>query len=436
MKNRRNIVPLAFLLFTSAAALDTSASDWPQWRGPNRDGISTETGLLKAWPAGGPQLAWKTTGLGAGYSGMAVVGNRIFTVGDRSGASFVTALNAADGKQVWSAKFGQAGAPGWGGYEGPRSTPTFDADLRATNAERSLLPRADTGPLLFAIGQYGDIAGFETTTGKERWHKDLVKDFGGTKPEWGFAESPLVDGEKVVFTPGGAKGAILAVNKNTGETIWQTRDFKDLAHYSSLIVAEIGGVRQYIQLTAASVVGISATDGKLLWRAARRGEVAVIPTPIYFENHVYVTSGYGIGCNLFRIEGQGGIFSAKQVYANKVMVNHHGGVVKFGENVYGYSDGKGWTCQNFKTGQAVWQDKEHLDKGSLTCADGRLYLRLEEGAGTVALIEPTPTGYKEHGRFNQPDRTDKNSWTHPVIANGKLYIRDQDLLLCYDIKAK
>jgi len=416
MKNRRNIVPLAFLLFTSAASLDTRASDWPQWRGPNRDGISTDTGLLKAWPTGGPPLAWKTTGLGSGYSGMAVVGDRIFTIGDRPDASFVNVLKVADGKQVWSAKLGKAGAPG--GFEGPRSTPTVD------------------GELVFAIGQFGDIAAFEASNGKERWHKELVKDFGGTRAEWGYTESPLVDGEQVVFTPGGSKGAVAAVNKQTGETIWQSKEFTDLAHYSSLITAEIGGVRQYIQLTAASVAGVAAKDGKLLWRAPRRGATAVIPTPIYSEGFVYVTSGYGVGCNLFKVDASHGNFSASQVYANKVMVNHHGGVVKIGEYVYGYSDGKGWTCQNFKTGQAVWQDKEHLDKGSLTCADGRLYLRQENGPGTVALIEPTPTGYKEHGRFNQPDRTDKNSWTHPVIANGKLYIRDQDLLLCYDIKAK
>jgi outer membrane protein assembly factor BamB len=408
--------PSELLVLICLCAASASGSDWPQWRGPNRDGISKETGLLKDWPGGGPKLSWKIQGLGAGYSGIAVADKRIVTVGDRSDASFITALNEADGKQVWSAKLGQAGAPGWGGFAGPRSAPTID------------------GALVFVIGQYGELVCVESKTGKLKWRKDLVKDFSGKRPEWGFSESPLVDGDQVLCTPGGDKGAILALNKETGETVWRTHGFNDAAHYSSLIEAEIGGVRQYIQLTAASVVGVAAKGGKVLWRAARRGETAVIPTPIYSDGYVYVTSGYGIGCNLFKIESSGGNFSATQVYANKVMANHHGGVVKLEDNVYGYSDGKGWTCQDFKSGKAVWQDKEQLGKGSLTYADGRLYLRSEDKAGTVALIEASTSGYKEHGRFDQPNRTDKNSWTHPVVANGKLYLRDQDLLLCYDIK--
>jgi len=218
--------------------------------------------------------------------------------------------------------------------------------------------------------------------------------------------------------------------------IWQSKGFTDAAHYSSLIIAELGGVRQYIQLTAASVVGIAAGDGKLLWKAPRKGNVAVIPTPIYDDGFVYVTSGYGVGCNLFKITADSGRFSAEQVYANKVMANHHGGVIKVGDSVYGYSEGKGWTCQDFKTGEAKWQDRHKLGKGSLAYADGHFYLRQEDEKGTVALIEATAEGYREHGHFDQPDRSEKNSWAHPVIAGGKLYLRDQDVLLCYDIKAK
>lgn len=203
-----------------------------------------------------------------------------------------------------------------------------------------------------------------------------------------------------------------------------------------MIAAEIGGVRQYVQLTDASVVGVAAADGKLLWRARRRGETAVIPTPVVQDDLVYVTSGYGVGCNLFKIATAGGKFSAEQVYANKVTVNQHGGVVLVGDHIYGHSDSKGWTCQNFKTGQMVWQEKGKLGKGSVVYADGHLYLRQEDGKGTVALIEATPTGYKETGRFDQSERSDKNSWAHPVVAGGKLYIRDQDVLLCYDVRAK
>jgi outer membrane protein assembly factor BamB len=237
-------------------------------------------------------------------------------------------------------------------------------------------------------------------------------------------------------TPGGSQGAVVALNKKTGDVLWQSKEFTDAAHYSSLVPVEIGGVRQYIALTPTSVAGVSAADGKLLWKAARKGQVAVIPTPIYSDGFVYVTSGYGAGCSLFKVSADGGKFSVEQVYSKKVMVNHHGGVVKVGEYIYGYSDGKGWTCQDFKTGDAKWQDKEKLGKGSILYADGRLYLRQEDKKGTVALIEASPEGYREHGRFDQPDRSNKNSWPHPVVAGGKLYLRDQDVLLCYDVKGK
>jgi outer membrane protein assembly factor BamB len=400
-----------------AAASSVFAADWLQWRGPNRDGASAETGLLKDWPTAGPPLAWYASGLGEGYSSIVTSGNRVLTTGDKGESSYVIALNLADGKPLWSAKLGRGGAPGWGEFAGPRGTVTVDGDLA------------------FAVGQWGELVCL-TTSGQERWRKDFSKDFGGPRPEWGFSESPLVDGDKVVFTPGGPGGAIVALNKKTGDLLWRSKEFTDAAHYASLVGMTLGGVRQYTQLTDASVAGVSAADGKLLWRASRRGATAVIPTPIALDGFVYVTSGYGIGCNLFQVTDSGGKFQANQVYANKVMVNHHGGVVRRGDYIYGYSDGKGWTCQEWKTGKAVWQEKGELGKGSLVYADERLYLRAEDGKGTVALIEPSPARYKEHGRFDPPKRSDKNSWAHPVIAGGKLYLRDQDVLLCYDVKAK
>jgi outer membrane protein assembly factor BamB len=406
----------AFGLQAGAAAV--SSGDWPQWRGPNRDDVSQEKGLLQDWPAGGPPLAWKAAGLGEGYSTVSVQADRIYTIGDRKDASYVIALDLADGKQIWAAKLGKAGAPGWGGFSGPRSTPTV------------------SGKLVFALGQWGELVCFDADTGKEQWRKDYTKDFGGSRPEWGFSESPLVDAGRVVFTPGGSKGTLAAVFKATGEKIWQTKDLTDSGQYASPIVAEIGGVRQYIQLTYKSVVGVSAGEGQLLWRAPFRGETAVIPTPIYADGCVYVCSGYGAGDMLVKITEAGGKFKADQVYANKVMVNHHGGVLKVGDYVYGYSDSKGWTCQDFKTGAARWQDKDKLGKGSLTYADGRLYLRQEDKPGTVAIIEAAPSGYKEHGRFEPPARSDKQSWPHPVVAQSKLFLRDQDVLLCYDVKAR
>lgn len=412
-----NIPLISVTPLLAALLFSCSAADWPQWRGPHRDGICTETGLLQSWPAGGPPLTWTARGIGSGYTTVSVVGGRLFTMGEKDGSSYVHALQAQDGKIVWSTKVGKAGAPGWGGFAGPRSTPTLDGDR------------------LFALGQYGELVCLESSSGKEIWRKDFSKDFGGKLPEWGFSESPLVDGDRVIVTPGGPQGTLVALNKQTGDLLWQTKDFKDSAHYSSVIIASIGNVRQYIQLTDASVAGVDAT-GKVLWIAPRKGATAVIPTPIYDRDHVYVTSGYGVGCNLFRITKDGDAFKAEQVYANKLMVNHHGGVIRVGDNVYGFSEGKGWVCQNMLTGASVWEEKSKLGKGSLLLADGRFILRAEAGPGTVALIEASPAGYKELGRFDQPERSEKNSWAHPVVANGKLYLRDQDVLLCYNLKAQ
>lgn len=414
---RKPLVLIAVTVLTASFSLTglAASGDWPQWRGPNRDGCSTEKGLLKQWPKGGPKLVWKADALGRGYAGVSAAGDLLFTMGDKDGANYVMALKRADGKIVWSTKVGRAGAPGWGGFEGPRCTPTVD------------------GNLVFAVAQYGEVVCAEADTGKEVWRKDYAKDFGGRLPEWGYCGMPLVDGVKVILAPGGRRGNLAAVNKTTGEPIWQSKDFTDDLHYSSPVAAEIGGVRQYIQLTGASVAGVAAEDGRLLWRAPRSGPTATVPTPIVHDDTVYVTSGYGAGCNLYKITEDGGKFSVEQRYANKVMTSHHGGVVRIGNHLYGFSDGKGWTCQDLETGKAIWQEKSKLGKGSLIFADGMLYLRSEGGKGTCALVEATPEGYKEHGRFDQPDRSDKNSWPHPVIAGGKLYLRDQDVLLCYDV---
>jgi len=392
-----------------------ASGDWPQWRGAKRDGISSETGLLKAWPAGGPPLAWKATGIGTGFSSVAVADGKIFTMGDIQGNSSLVALDLK-GKILWTAKVGGTG--GGGGYPGTRCTPAISDGL------------------VIGISQYGEIVCAKTDTGAEVWRKHMEKDFGGKMMSgWGYSESPLIDGPNVILTPGGPKGAMIALKKTTGEWVWRATEFKDDAAYSSAVPVEIGGIPQYLQLTGASVAGIGAKDGKLLWRAARNGATAVIPTPVYHEGLVYVTSGYGVGCNAFSVTAVNGAFNTNQVYANKAMKNHHGGVIRVGEFVFGHNDSGGWTCMQLKTGTVAWSNKG-VGKGAVAFADGNLYTRSEEGAGTVALVEATPTAYKELGRFDQPDRSGKNSWAHPVIAGGKLYLRDQDVLLCYDIKAK
>jgi outer membrane protein assembly factor BamB len=420
MKRAIGLTGLFFAcILVKVAATSVRADDWPQWNGRNRDGKSADTGLLAEWPAGGPKLAWKATGFGKGYSEFAVVGDRIYTIGDKDDADFLIAASTDGGKILWSTKVGAPGSPEVPGYTfpGPRSTPTVDGDL------------------IFAMNAWGDLICVNSADGKEQWRKNLKTDFGGAVPTWGYAESPLVDGDQVVVTPGGAKCALVALNKKTGEVIWQSKDFTDPAHYSSIVPTDIDGTRQYIQLTAANVVGISAKDGSVLWKAPRQGNVAVVPTPVVSGNEVYVTSGYGAGCNMFKVTGADGKFSVNQVYANHVMVNHHGGVVRVGDYIFGYSDDKGLTCQNAQTGASLWAEKSAIKKGSISYADGKLYLR-EEDSGAVVLVNAASNGYEEKGRIKQPNRAPEKAWSHPVIANGKLYIRDQDLALCYDIKAQ
>ena len=400
-----------FTVFLMATHLATAA-DWPTWRGPQRDGLSTEKGLLTEWPAGGPALAWKATNCGVGYSSVSVSGGRVFTMGDGPDGGYVRAFDEKSGKAVWVSSV--VGKPG-GNYAGTRCTPTVD------------------GGMVYALGQFGDLVCVDAETGSEVWRKSLQKDFGGSFSGWNYTESPLVEGNKVMVTPGGKKGAVVALDKKTGATLWQSAEFTDGAQYSSLIAADIGGVHQYLQLTAASVAGLEANTGKLLWRAERKGATAVITTPVYANNQVFVTSGYGVGCNAFKISKEGSGFKTEEIYANKNMANHHGGVILLGDYVYGHSDSKGWICQDFKTGEVKWSDRS-VGKGAIAYADGHFYFRSEGGQGAVALVVATPDGYKEKGRFNQPDRSKQNSWAHPVIANGRLYLRDQDVLLCYNVK--
>ncbi len=408
------ITALAGVLAVLAAAAVPADTEWSQWRGPDRNGISPDTGLLKQWPAGGPPLAWKVTGLGAGFSSVSQHGDRLFTMGDVGDSCCILALNAADGKIVWSAKVGKTG--GGGGYPGPRCTPAPD------------------GKIVVALGQYGDLVCVAQDTGKEIWRKNMARDFGGKMMSgWGYSESPLIDGKLVVCTPGGSRGTVVALDKTSGALVWQSKDWAEKAAYSSLVPVEIGGVRQYLQITDESVAGIAAASGALVWRASRRGKTAVVPDPIYKDGIVFVTSGYGIGCNAFQVSASGGRFSAREIYANRDLENHHGGVILVGDHLYSLTNGNQLVCLELKTGNLIWKDRS-VGKGSIACADGHLIVRGESGAGAIALVEATPAGYKEKGRFDQPDRSDRKSWPHPVISKGRMYIRDQDVLLCYSLK--
>lgn len=402
---------LSLGLVLSAAA---APGDWPTWRGPKRDGISTETGLLKQWPAGGPPLAWKARGCGAGYASVSVAEGRVVTIGDGPDGLRVVAYSAADGKALWQSEV--IGRPG-GDFPGGKSTPTLDDGL------------------VYVLGQFGDLVCLDAKSGQVVWKKSLTSDFGGRMQQWNFTESPLVDGNKLLATPGGPRGTMVALDKKTGATLWQSKQWTDATAYSSIVPSDFGGRRHYVQLTEQSVAGVDAANGNLLWRAPRRGATAVVPTPVLSGDLVFVTSGYGIGSHLFKLQRVGNIIASQQVYANREMVNHHGGVILLGDHLYGHSDSGNWTCMELRSGRVAWQN-QGVGKGAMAYADGHLYCRSESGGGTVALVEATPTGYKEKSRFDQPDRSGKNSWAHPVIAGGKLYLRDQDVLLCYDVKQK
>ncbi|HEX5272828.1 MAG TPA: PQQ-binding-like beta-propeller repeat protein [Gemmataceae bacterium] len=418
---------LLFLACLPALALpaisaESARFDWPQWRGPDRNDISKENDLQKDWGAGGPDLLWTYKEAGAGYSGPSVVGNHYFSMGADEKQEYVFCLDAAKGTKVWSVPVGERLQNGWG--DGPRSTPTVDGDK------------------VYALAGRGNLVCLQAADGKTVWEKSLVKDLGGNVPGWGYCESPLIDGDKVVVTPGGGKGAVAALDKKTGEVvIWRSKGFTDGAQYSSLVISNAGGVKQYVQMTGQCVAGVAADDGRLLWRHDCKNPTAAIPTPIVDGNFVWSTSGYGAGCRLVEVDPAGaGKVAAKEVYANKDMSDHHGGVVKVGDYLYGHSNNGGWMCMKFDDGKVVWKENKKLGKGCLTCAGDRLYL-YSEGDGTCVLIEPSPDGWKEHGRFKIPEQTKLprqggHIWTHPVVANGRLYLRDQDLIFAFDVRTK
>jgi outer membrane protein assembly factor BamB len=408
----RAALPLALCAF-GICALPALASDWPQWRGPERNGVSKETGLLKEWPQGGPTLLWKVSGIGTGYGTPSVASGLLYGMGYRSGNEVAFALNAMTGAEVWVTRIAQANRRGKGYDEGSRCTPTVD------------------GARVYLLGDSGDLVCLDSKSGKLIWQKDLVADFGGEVPGWGYTESPLIDGEKLIITPGG-KSAIVALNKLTGAVVWHS-SASGGANYSSAISADLGGVKQYIQFLSNGVVGIAAADGAALWKYAHPANgTANISTPIYRGGKVFAASAYNTGGGLADIQKSGAGYSATEVYFTRQMRNHHGGVVLVGDYLYGF-DESNLTCIDFATGAVKWSNRS-VGKGSVVYADGHLYAHSENGP--VALIEANPVQYVEKGRFEQPDRSRAAAWAHPVVANGKLYIRDMDVLLCYDVKQK
>jgi outer membrane protein assembly factor BamB len=401
-------------------AAEKAGADWPQWQGPNRDSVSTETGLLKAWPKEGPPLLWKMEGLGKGLSSLAIVGTTGYTMGDQEDAACVVALDLANPKVLWSTKVGRTW-PGGPNGPGTHSTPTVDGDR------------------LYVTTPQGDLAAL-TTAGKVVWSKNFIKDFGSKNIQWGFSESPLIDGEKLICTPGGKEALLAALDKKTGEAIWKTA-LEDGVQYGSCIVSEGGGVRQYVANLEKSFVGVEAKTGKVLWRneKAHKG-IGNIPTPVVRGDYVFGANGYGAGAVLLKLsaDGAGGVKAEEvKVLEAGQFENHHGGVVLLGDYLYGGSGHmKGLpACIDFKTGAVKWKEDKQPGGGSaaVVAAEGCVYLRYE--SGEVVLMAASPDGYRELGKF-MPPVVNKPAWAHPVILGGRLYLRDQDTLMCYDLKAK
>jgi outer membrane protein assembly factor BamB len=410
--HRRFAVVLAVALPLSAALLGQApAADWPQWRGLDRSGISKETGLLRQWPASGPASAWTASGLGAGYGSVAVSGDRVFVQGARERESVVFSLNRADGKIVWTKVIGARGDNDRG--DGPRSTPTVD------------------GERLYVLTENGDLACLRVADGTRIWQRNILKDFDASNINWLISESPLVDGGRVVVTPGGSNGGMVALDKMTGKTIWASQELDDEAGYSSPIVADVHGVRTYMTLTSGAGVGVRASDGKLMWSytpAANR--TANITTPIYADNKVFFSSAYGTGGALVGLRASSGEIRAQEIYFTRDMQNHHGGVVLVDGYLYGYNNSV-LTCLEWATGKMMWRDRS-VGKGAVSFADGHLYIVSENNV--VGLVEATPAGYREKGRFTIRDQG-RPSWSHPAIAGGRLFIRNQGTLTAYTVRA-
>lgn len=409
----RTLVALALGV---ACVATTTAADWPQWRGPDRTGISKETGLLKEWPKDGPPLRWKAANIGTGYSTPVVVGGRVYlqTTDEAADTEFALALDEKTGKEVWKTPIGKVGKNVGPQYPGTRSTPTVDGDR------------------LYCVASDGRLTCLGTD-GKARWQKSYVKDFDGAvgteKFGWAYSESVLVDGDLVIGTPGGEKAALVALNKMTGEPVWKTAiEGGDSADYSSVMPVGSGAAKQYVQFLRKGVVGVDAKTGKLLWRYAKTIEPrgANMMTPVVLGDRVFTSSS--AGGSLVELKAPDG--KASEVYMVPALKAGIGGAVLVDGHIYGA--GEVLFCAEFATGKVKWSERG-VGAAALCYADGRLYVRGQQGE--IALVEPSPEAYKEVGRFKQPEKGPKPTWPYPIVANGGLYLRDWETLYCYEVKA-
>ncbi len=420
-----SIVALAICLSPLLLLAAESQPSWPTFRGADRLAFSPDTGLLKSWPAEGPKLLWEGAGAGRGYSSLAIADGRIYTLGDGlSTASdkdeYLTCFEEATGKQLWMTKTGEPWSDGNPSWQSSRSTPSVD------------------GERVYVVTPYGVLVCCESATGKELWRKDLVKEFGGKKGDgWKYSESVLIDGDKVICTPGGETKTMVALNKLSGETIWTVdRPGNRGAGHASAAVSTIGDTRVYVQVTSSGPMGVRADDGKLLWTYDIGRVTAVIPTPIIRDDLVFFTAGYGHGGALLRQVPNEGEIKIEEVYPiNRELAVKHGGVVLVGDLLFGDSDDRGqpW-CADLMTGKVKWTERgPGRQSASVAAADGSVYFRFADG--TMALFDATGDGAKVLGKFKVPGSGERPSWSHPVVTGGKLYLREGDKIMCYDLRA-
>ena len=407
------VVALAILSLTGQVSPTQAAvpAEWFQWRGPQRDGISQETGLLQAWPKAGPPLVWRSTGAGSGYSSFSSSGGRLYTLGARDNNEYVMAFDRATGGKVWEYLNGRRYENDRG--DGPRSTPTIEGDR------------------LYVLGGSGDLTCLETATGKRIWSINLIQKFGGRNPYWGYSESPLIVGDRILVNAGGPRASIVAIAKADGATLWQNH--ADEAGYSSPMLMRTGSLNQVIFFTGSRTLAVDPRDGRLLWSHDKAANgTANIATPIVRGTRVFLSSDYGTGAALLDIRAAGTLASANEVYFTREMRNHHASSILVDDHVYGFSSSI-LTALKFDTGVMAWRDRS-VGKGSLAFADRRLYLYSENGV--VGLAEASPAGYREHGRFTLAQQSGLSTWSHPIITGGLLIVRDQGNVYAYDVRAK
>ena len=419
-------VTLLFALPLSCPMAAGLAADWPTFRGADRTAVAPDTNLLESWPAEGPALVWETAGAGRGYASPTIVGDRLFTLGDGLSSAddkdeYLTCFDRATGKQLWKTKTGQPWTDGQESWQSSRGTPTVD------------------GGLVYVLTPFGQLVACAVKDGRESFRVDLKGQLGGKKGDsWGYSESVLVDGNKIVCTPGGEQAAMVALDKKSGKPLWSCPlpGCRGAGH-ASIVVAEVKGRRVYVQTTASGAMGVDAKTGVLLWTYPIDQTTAVIPTPIVRDDLVFFAAGYGRGGALLRQVPDGGGMKVEEVYGlNRELANKHGGVVLVGEHLYGDSDDKGIPfCAELMTGKVVWKQRgSGRNSAALAAADGHVYVRFSDG--TLALVKADPQGYQEVSAFKVPGSGDRPSWAHPVILDGRLYLREGDRILCYDVRAK